>query len=534
MKTLCTSLLMIGFLLNFSGCSKPERPNEKEQIVRLNIHSEPPTLDPRLVTDNVSQNVTTMLFEGLMRQMPDGSITPAIADEVRVSEDKKTYTFHLKDSLWSNGDPLTADDFIESWKWILSPKSNTEIAYKLYIIKNGKAVKEGKLPPSKLGVKALSPHTLIVELEYPAPYFLELVSSGNFYPTPTRIFKQNPDWANNAGPDFVSNGPFKLDVWDHNNRLQLSKNPNYWDDEAVRLKQINIAMVEDANTELSMFEDGELDFAGSPLSIGLPTDAIPALKASGKLHTMPMASIYFYVFNTKKPPFNNDKIRRAFAYAINRHDIVEHITQSGQVPAMAIIPPSLNPVDNAHYFQDANITEAKKLFDEGLKALKLTRETLPKITISYNTSEGHHKIAQAVQQQWKQTFGIDIALENLEWKVYLDKLQARDFMVARLGWIADFGDPITFLDTFELGDNPQNPSGWENPRYKELIEEIRQTANTTERNKLIGESEELIMEEMPIAPVYFHANNYLINPRLKGVYINKLGFIDFRWAYFEQ
>ena len=290
-------------------------------------------------------------------------------------------------------------------------------------------------------------------------------------------------------------------------------------------------MVEDQNTELGMFEEGELDWAGSPFSLGLPTDAIPTLKASGKLTTVPLEVIYIYIFNTKKVPFTNAKVRQAFSYAIDRGAIVSHILQANQTPALGLVPPQM-ALQKEPYFNDHDLAKAQQLFQEGLKELGLTVDELPKITISYNTSEGHHKIAQAIQQQWSEAFHVPIYLENLEWKVYLDKISSRDFIIARMGWTAEYNDPITFLELFK-DSNAQNNTNWVNSEYSSLLSQANYEEDLEKRNQLLHQAEKILMDEMPIIPIYFYTGSFLQNPRLKGVYISPSSGEDLKWAYFE-
>lgn len=525
--------LLIAILVSASSCKQQKSTSSQEQTIQLNVSTEPPSLDPRLAIDTSSSFIIRSIFEGLMRQNPEGKIEPAMASEVTLSPDKKTYTFKLREAFWTNGDPVTAEDFAYAWKWILNPKNPSEIAYKLYVIKNGKAVKEGKLSAAELGLQVLDSKTLVVELEYPNPYFLEIVTLSAFYPINRHVDLKNPQWPDKASEDFVSNGPFNLKTWDHHNRIVLKKNPSYWDNEAVKLDIVNLNMVEDQNTELSMFEEGELDWAGSPFSLGLPSDAIPSLRKLGKLTINPLEIVYIYIFNTKKIPFNNVKVRKAFAYAIDREAIVSHLLQAEQIPAQGLIPPQM-ALQKTPYFSDHATTQAQELFKEGLKELGLTVFELPKITISYNTSEGHHKIAQAIQQQWSDTFHIPIYLENLEWKVYLDKVLSRDFVIARMGWTADYSDPLTFLELFKDANGPQNNTNWENQVYRDLLDQASQTQDKNKRDAFLQRAEQVLMEEMPISPIYFYTGSYLKNPHLENVYISPSSAADLKWAYFKN
>jgi oligopeptide transport system substrate-binding protein len=295
------------------------------------------------------------------------------------------------------------------------------------------------------------------------------------------------------------------------------------------LDKIELSMVDDVNTELSMFDNDDLDWAGAPTST-IPTDAMPALKESGQLHIYPIAGTYFYRFNTEQPPFNNVKIRKAFTYAINRQEIVDNVTQANQQPAMGFVPPSMAVAANP-YFKDNDVETAKKLLAEGMKELGISE--LPPITLSYNTSEGHKKIAEAIQDQWKKAFGIDVKLENKEWKVYLEDVNQGKYQIGRAGWNGDFNDPINFLEMYKEKDGGNNDTGWENAKYKELLNRSALETDPEKRKQILAQAEQILMDEMPVAPIYFYTNAYVKKENVKGVVLDALGFVDWKWASVE-
>lgn len=529
-----TRLLFLIFLLLLEACSPPDylTRQPEDQVLVLNIYSEPPTLDPGKAVDLSSVNTIGLLFEGLTRPSSLGKTALAVAERVETSTDGLTYTFHLRPSLWSNGDPISAKDFEYAWKRILSPSFPASFAYQLYVIKNARAAKEGNITVDEVGIEALDERILRVTLAQPTPYFLEMLSLPCFLPVHRSTVKNHEDWAYEAGPLFVSNGPFTLESWTHHNELRVKRNPKYWDAEKVRLKEVILLMVEDVNTELGLFEDGVIDWAGKPISMGLPTDAIPALLKRDQLELQPMAATYFYLLNVKEFPFNHVKMRRAFALAINRKAIVENILQGGEQPATGIIAPPLS-LQQAPYFNDHDLPAARKLFQEALTELGVNKESLPKITLSYNTGESHHKVAQAVQQQWERAFGIRVGLENLEWKVYLDKIEHRHYSIARMSWVAAFNDPISFLDIFKEGDNVMNLTGWENEEYTGLLNASMTEKDSKRRLELLRKAETKLIEEMPVIPVYHLTNSFMKKKSLKNVVISPTGWIDFKEAYFE-
>jgi oligopeptide transport system substrate-binding protein len=505
---------------------------EIEQAINLNLGSEPPTLDPRRAYDMNSAIVLKMLCDGLTRIYPNGRTRPSTAENVSVSTDLKKYVFHLRESYWNNGDPVTAHDFEYAWKWVLSPDHPADFAYQLYVLKNGRAAKLGQLPLDQVGVKAVDDRTLVVELEDPTPYFLELTSLLVFYPVNSKVDQHQGDKRDEA-QRYISNGPFKMVSWKHENEIILEKSPSYWDAEAVKLERINLLMVPDANTQLNMFNNGELDWAGNPFPVGLPADAIPSLKESGKLHIKPEAATYFFELNTTLSPLSNLHIRKALAYAINRKEIIDNITQANHVAATGILPPTF-ALQSQPYFNDGDISAAQAEFKLGLKELQLTPEKFPPITLSFNSTENNSRVAQAVQQQIEKALGIKINLKSEEWKVYLENLHMHQFEMARMSWIADFNDPIAFLEAFKYKNNSANNTGWENPQYVELLDKASNESNYKKRSDLLHDAELLLVEQMPIIPVYFLMNSYLKNPLLQNVYLSGLGDIEFKWAFLEN
>ncbi|KQL43451.1 ABC transporter substrate-binding protein [Brevibacillus choshinensis] len=512
-----------------TGAPAAQTAEKKPQVFRANLTSEPSTADPGLAKDATSGAVVRATFDGLTRLDKDSKPMNSMASDIKVSDDNRVYTFTLRDAKWSNGDPVTAQDFEFAWKRVLDPKLAAEYAYQLYYIKNAEKVHTGKAKPEELGVKVLDDKKLEVTLENPTPYFLELTAFYTYYPVDKKIVEANPKWANEAATH-VSNGPFKMRSWEHKSKIVLEKNENYWDKDAVKLDQIDFAMIEDDSTALSMFENGELDWAGQPLG-GLPTDAIPALKESGKLVVHPKATMYWYKLNTTKGPLSNAKIRKALSYTVDRKSIVDNITQVGQVPTMGMLPQSMI-IKSEGYFKDHDTETAKQLLQEGLKELGLT--SLPPITLSYNTTDRHKKIAEAVQDQWKKALGIDVKLANKEFKVHLEDLHSLNYDIGRLGWNADFNDPINYLEMFRDAKTGNNDTGWEDTRYKELLQKSALESDPSKRTQLFAEAEQIFMDAMPVIPLFTDVDIWVQNDKVKGVQVDGLGFIDLKWAEMVQ
>ncbi|MGF9910345.1 peptide ABC transporter substrate-binding protein [Brevibacillus porteri] len=539
-----------GLALTLAACGQPQEvakpatqptteatpanvSEQPEQILRLNNFTEPLSLHPGLISDVWSSNVIFQTFEGLTRIDDKGVPQPAMAQEIKASDDLLTYTFTIRDKAkWSNGDPVTAHDFENAWKWALDSKNGSEYAYQLFYVKNAEAAFAGKAKPEEIGVKATDDKTLVVQLENPAPFFLELTAFYSYFPLNTKVVKDNPDWAKEAGPAYTSNGPFKLDTWEHKTKLTLSKNEHYWDPDAVKLTKIEMNMINDANTELSMLEGGDLDWAGAPTG-NLPLDAMPTLKEKGLLVITPKAGTYWYEFNTEQKPFHNKKIRQAFSYAINRKDIVENITQGGELVATAVVPPTMFAENQQGLFTDNDIEKAKQLLAEGMKEEGYRSvDQLPPITLSYNTEEAQTKIAQAVQDMWQKNLGVHVKLENQEWNVYYENVKNGKYQVARMGWTGDFNDAINFLEIFRTKEG-NNHTRWENRQYADLLAASAKEKDAAKRKAILQEAEKILVDEMPVIPFYFKSTVYAQNPKLKGVVISGLGHAQYKWAYFE-
>lgn len=533
-------------LLLLISCSFPqEKPfggKKREQTLRFNLHSELSSLDPRMVNDLPARTSAFIFFDGLFRFDPAGKVQASIANKYTLSPDQKTYTFWLKESNWSNGLPVTAYDFEAAWKKILSPSFPAEFAHLLFPIKNAREAKLGEKPLTDVGVHAEGKDKLIVELASPNPFFLHLTATPICLPTSLETEMLDPKWAQKQGNEFVCNGPFSLARWRCGSELIAEKNLSYWDAQNVRLEKLIITMIEDEHTEFNMYENGELDWAGSPNS-SIPPEALPALRAKGleekELFIMPLAGTYCYKFNTKKPPFDNPKMRKAFAYAINRQSLIDNILQANQQAAFSLVPPWMKEEGSRKSFFDKECQKrALALFEEALEENGWTRETLPEITLSFSRSEKHHKTAQAVQQQWMSAFGINIHLQTYEWNTFIDYLSKLNYQIGGRSWISHLPDPKTLLENYcYTNDSPlggNNDTGWENGNFRELIEKASGDADPAIRSKLLSAAEAILLDEMPIAPVYHSTACYLKKPYVKGVSITRLCDLDFKYAYIQD
>jgi oligopeptide transport system substrate-binding protein len=536
--------ILFASILVLSACGTFDNGNEEgggaegegpKQELRINISSEPPTLHPGLATDSTSGVVLNHAFEGLTRINKNGEAEEAMAEKIDVSEDGKTYTFTIRDAKWSNGDPVIAHDFEYAWKWVLVPANQSDYASQIYNYIEG--AKDAYDTPDisiekmeNVGIKAIDDKTLEVKLTNPTAYFLELTAFYTYFPVNSKIAKDNPDWANRVDESYVSNGPFV--IADKSATITLQKNKDYWDADSVKLEKITMDMINDPNTEYQSFKKGELDWAGAPTS-ALPTDVIPTLDKEGTLQKSPIAGTYWFKFNINKEPFQNENLRKALSYSINRKAIVENVTQGGQIPAMALVPSAIIKENEKGYFKDNDVDAAKEHLQKALDELGLSDVSeLPEIALSYNTSEGHQKVAQAIQDMWRKALGIEVTLNNAEWNVYLDNIDQGNFQIGRAGWLADFNDPVNFLEIFTVPKG-NNDTGWTNETFNNLLAQAAKETDKEKRLGLLKDAEKLVLDEMPIAPIYFYTNNWVQNDNLKGVVISPLGDVQYKWAYFE-
>ncbi|MED3764292.1 peptide ABC transporter substrate-binding protein [Ureibacillus sp. FSL K6-8385] len=531
---LLAALLTLTLVLAACGGGNKDegKKSSGKKEINLVIPSEPPSLHPGLATDTTSSAILDNVFEGLMTRK-DGEIVNALAEDYTISDDQLTYTFKLRDAKWSNGDPVTAHDFEYAWKWVLNPENASEYASILYPIKNAEAYNKGEAKADDVGVKAEDDKTLVVTLDQPTPYFLELTAFKTYYPVNKNVAEKNPKWYTEAGEDYVTNGPFLLDSWNHNKDITLKKNPDYWDADNVALEKVNITMVESEQTATTMFDNGEIDFLGSPFQT-VSLDAIDQYKKEGILNIEDYAAIYWYKFNTTDEILKNKNIRKALALAIDRQGLIDNVTKGEQKPALGMVPAAIKGFEKDRgYFKDNDVEEAKKALEQGMKELGISKPEDINIKISFNTSEAHSAIAQFIQENWRKNLGINATLDNSEWQVYLDKLSNLDYQVGRLGWIADYNDAYSFLEQFDSADNGNNDTGWENPEYTKLLREANKQTDEEKRLELLKQAEAIIMEEFPVAPIYYYTSLYVAKDHVKNMKPDNLGNIYLKYVEVE-
>ncbi|MEX6703138.1 peptide ABC transporter substrate-binding protein [Peribacillus frigoritolerans] len=531
--------LLMAIMLMLAACNggSKETSNEKEggsgdssglKVLNVNNSSEPGSLHPANAQGTHESWILEHTFEGLTKKTEEGKIVPGSAESWEISEDGLTWTFKLKDGLkWSNGDPLTANDFEYAWKYALKPETAADYAYQLYYLKGGEAYNSKKGKEEDVGVKATDEHTLVVTLEQPTPYFLDLTSFYTFYPINKKVQEENPKWALDA-KTHVSNGPFKLTEWKHKESLKIEKNENYYDKDKIKLDAVNFALIEDENTAWQMYQSGELDLA-YPLPVDIQGQMVNSDDKEFKMGKE--LAVYYYNFNTEVKPFNNAKVRKALSMAIERQKITENVAQGGQKPAFGVVPPGIPDAsgdfqENTGNLFKEDVKEAKKLLKEGLAEEGM--KELPDFSILYNTLDSHKKIAEAVQGMWRDNLGVEVTLENAEFQVKLDREKAGDFEISRAGWVGDYVDPMTFM-LWET-DGAYNDAGWSNKEYDNLLKEAKSTMDPKERMDALHKAEKVMIDEMPILPVYFYTKPYMVKSNVTGVFAPINAYPNFIYA----
>ncbi|AVK98074.1 peptide ABC transporter substrate-binding protein [Lysinibacillus sphaericus] len=502
--------------------------SETAKELNLVIPSEPPSLHPQLATDSTSSAILINVFEGLTRADADGQPQPAMAEKWDVSEDGLTYTFHLRDAKWTNGDPVVAGDFEYAWKWALNPENLSEYASVFYPIKGAEAYNTGAGSVDEVGIKAEDEKTLVVTLANPTAYFLELTAFKTYSPINQKVVEGKDDWYAEAGENYVTNGPYTLDTWKHSDSIVLKKNDGYWDAANVAVNTVNIGMVENEATAVTMFKNGEIDYLGSPYQT-VALDAIDGFKADKSLNIDDYAAIYWYKFNTTDKVTGNANIRKALTLAIDRQGLIDNVTKGEQKPALGMVPSAISGFEEDRgYYKDNDVEGAKAALEAGMKELGIKDAKDIKINLSFNTSEAHASIAQYIQEGWSKNLGITVSLDNSEWQVYLEKLNVLDYQIGRMGWIADYNDPYTFLEMYDTAKNGNNDTGWENPKYKELLKQSVAEVDTAKRLELLKEAEAIAVSEFPVAPIYYYTNLSVKQKYVKNMGSDRLGIIQLK------
>ena len=522
----CLLLAALVLPLLTAGCG---RPSARADLVFAN-GGEAETLDPALMTAQLDMRLAYALFEGLTTFGANGQPQPGVAERWGVSPDQTVYTFHLRaDSLWTNGRPVTAGDFVRSWQRVLTPATAARNSYQLYYLKNGQRFNDpaaGLTDFSQVGVHALDDRTLQVELEHPTPYFLDLCCTTAFLPVHLPTVQRWGDAWTLPG-HLVGNGPFVMEQWRLNDRLRLRKNPRYWDRAHVRLETVDALPISQANVALNFFADGECDLL---MDKGLvPVMLIGDLRRKPYFHSAPFLGNFFLRFNCTRPPFNDVRVRQALSLVVDKRLIVEKITRAGEVPAESFVPPGTAgyqpPAPGLGYDPE----RARRLL---AGAGYPGGRGFPPFAFLYNTGEQNQYIGVELKSMFERELGVTMGLRPQENKVYQNTMSNLDYDVARSSWVGDYDDPNTFLDMWVTGSG-NNRTGWSNDAYDRLIAEAGRAGDQEKRFDLFRQAESILIRDgTPICPLYYYVGIQLYDgDRLGGVQGNVLDEHPIRAMY---
>jgi oligopeptide transport system substrate-binding protein len=487
---------------------------EKQTLVRNN-GSEVQSLDPHKIEGVPESNISRDLFEGLLISDVDGKPSPGVAEKWD-NKDFKIWTFHLrKDAKWSDGTPVTAQDFVYSWQRLANP--NTASPYASYLqyghIVNIDDIIAGKKPVTDLGVKAIDDHTFEVTLSEPVPYFYKLLVHSSVSPVPkAAVEKYGDKWTQPA--NIVTNGAYKLKDWVVNERIVLERNTNYWDNDKTVINQVTYLPISSEVTDVNRYRSGEIDMTYN----NMPIELFQKLKKEipNEVHVDPYLCTYYYEINNQKAPFNDVRVRTALKLAMDRDIIVNKVKNQGDLPAYSFTPPytdgaKLVEPEWFKWSQEKRNEEAKKLLAEA----GYTAEKPLTFDLLYNTSDLHKKLAIAAASIWKKNLGANVKLENQEWKTFLDTRHQGNYDVSRAGWCADYNEPTSFLNMV-LSDSSNNTVHYKSPAFDKLIADTLKVTDEAQRSELYSKAEQQLDKDSAIVPVYYYVNARLVKPWVGG------------------
>jgi oligopeptide transport system substrate-binding protein len=488
------------------------------QVLRQGNGAEPQSLDPHRGEGVPGSNIQRDLFEGLVNEAPNGDLEPGAAESWEISDDGLVYTFRLRrEARWSNGDPVTADDWVFSLRRSLDPMTMSRYTFILNPIRNAEAIAAGQMPIEELGVRKTDDYTLVIELEGPTPYFLGLLTHSASYAVHRPSVEQFGDQHTRPG-NLVSNGAYMLDDWVVQSHVKLVRNPRYWDDARTTIDEVWYYATEDQSAELRRYRADEIDITET-----VPTRQLRWARENvpDELMIAPYLGSYYFGFNVTQPPFkDNPKLRRALTLAIDRTIITQQVTGAGQLPSFGWVPPvnyyEGQQMPEAQWTQAEREAEAQRLYAEA----GYSADNPLRTEILYNTQEDHKRIALAIAAMWKQVLGADASILNQEWKVFLDtRRQKVDTQIYRGGWIGDYNDAYTFSELM-LSTSGLNDSGYANPNYDALVRQASREGDLVKRADLLQQAERILLEDLPILPIYFYVTTKLMKPWVGGYQSN--------------
>jgi oligopeptide transport system substrate-binding protein len=499
------------------GQSSSQGLSQHQTSLRRGLGGEPGSLDPAQAVDSFSTDVLDDLYEGLIAESPDGALVPGVAESWTVDASGTQYTFQLRrDAKWSNGTPVTAQAFENAWRRVLDPKSASPVADNLRVIRGADAIIHGRASPETLGVSAPRDDLLIVNLEKPAPYFLQLLTHTSTFPIYSDAAAMSHDTK-----VWVSDGPYVLSSWIPGGTLHLLKNEHYWNRAKVPIGTVDYIPVSDENAEMTQYRADQLD-----LTQGVPTAMLAVLRRDRptEFHSAPFLATAYYAFNLRRGPLRDSvALRQCLAMAIDRKVLLQTLLPYGQQPAYGFLPPgTLNYEPQSWAWKnlsdEARIQEARRLYaGAGYTAKKPLH-----LTLLFNSNTNIKQLAIAIAAMWKETLGIDTSLVDEEYRVFLQsRKDPSRWDVLRLAWTADYNDAGNFLDTFKTS-SPNNDAGYANNQYDALLQEASFTTDTQKRRNLLESAEKLMLSDYPIVPIFFFSSHRLIRPYVKGEIANPL------------
>jgi oligopeptide transport system substrate-binding protein len=546
LKNLCAVALAATLGLSvLTGCGSKTEDKAgagaaaSKQEMTYNLGADPKTLDPGLNASVDGGIVVENLFEGLAKLDAKNKAIEGQAEKWEVSADGLTYTFKLKKDLkWSNGDPVKASDFVYAWKRVINPDTAAEYAYQMYYIKGAEAANTGKGSMDAVGVKATDDTTLVVTLEAPCSYFLELTAFPCYFPLDEKAVGGNNEWANDA-KTYVSNGPFKMTDYKIKDQIVLEKNENYEAKNDVKLDKLTMKLIAEETSAWASYKSGQFDMVDI-----VPLSEIQGAVKDKSATTFPNLGTNFISVNVSDKAkevdpnaakaLSDPKVRKALGLAIDRQAIVDNVTKAGQIPAHSYVPEGITGADgkdfaSKNYFEPkGDVEQAKKLLAE---AGFPDGKGLPTLTLLYNAGNGNNELMQAVQDMWKKV-GINVELQTQEWKVFQNTRIAKQFVIARDAWLADYTDPMTFLDMF-LSNSQNNNAGYNNPKFDKAIQDAKKETDANKRLTIMHQAEDMLMEDMPVIPIYYYTQTKGIKDYVKDVRVSPLGFVYFDKAHIE-
>ena len=485
----------------------------KTVLRRANI-AEPATLDPHRSEGVAANNILRDLYEGLVTEAADGELVPGTAKRWTVSDDGRRYTFELKETArWSNGDPVTAADFVAGFRRTVDPKTNSTYASMLAPLKNAALIIAGDAPVETLGIRALNEKTVEIELDQSTPYLLGLLLTPATYPLPRASFEAHGD--SFVRPEFmVSNGAYRIKDWRVGDRLTAERNPAYWDNDNVAIDEVEYLPIEDAAVELNLFRAGEIDITST-----VPSSQYAALRETypDALHVNPLLGTYFLVLDTTQAPLADKRVRKALTMAVHREDISRVVLGSANPGAWSFVPDGIVGYSGYHYPwrdepREAQLATARELY----AAAGYSPDKPLQIQLLYNTGDNHRKLMVAVQEMIRQNLGAEVELINQEWKVMLQTRKDFDaWDLLRFGWNGDYQDAYNFLEIFQ-SNNPLNAAGWQNPAFDALLQDANEEQDLALRAKILRAAEAMLLEDYPMLPLYFYASKHLVSDRVTG------------------